>query len=63
MMILFNFESSIIMLISKQYDIKFVIMKKISIFNIKLVLLHIIFKNNIVDKKRFNFVDESIFKS
>ena len=45
---------------SKQYDIKFVIMNKIS--NIKLVLLHIIFKNDIVDKKRFNFVDEFIFK-
>ena len=56
----FNFELLIIMLISKQYDIKFVIMNKI--FDIKLVLLHIIFKNDIVDKKRFNFVDEFIFK-
>ena len=45
---------------SKQYDIKFVIMNKT--FNIKLVLLHIIFKNDIVDKKRFNFIDKSIFK-
>ena len=46
---------------SKQYDIKFVITSKI--FNIKLALLHIIFKNDIVDKKRFNFVDKLIFKS
>ena len=60
-MILFNFKSLIIMLMSKQYDIKFVITSKI--FNIKLALLHIIFKNDIVDKKRFNFVDKLIFKS
>ena len=46
---------------SKQHNIKFVII--IKTFNIKLVLLHIIFKNDIVDKKRFNFVDELIFKS
>ena len=46
---------------SKQYDIKFVIMNKI--FDIKLALLYIIFKNDIVDKKRFNFIDKSIFKS
>ena len=46
---------------SKQYDIKFVIMIKIS--DIKLALLHIIFKNDIVDKKRFNLVDKFIFKS
>ena len=32
-------------------------------FNIKLALLHITFKNDIVDKKRFNFIDEFIFKS
>ena len=48
---------------SKQHDIKFVITIKISIFDIKLALLHIVFKNDIVDKKRFNFVDELIFKS
>ncbi|CAF9940406.1 MAG: hypothetical protein ALECFALPRED_008659 [Alectoria fallacina] len=34
----------------------------IKILNIKFALLHIIFKNDIVDKKRFNFVDKSIFK-
>ena len=51
------------MLISKQHDIKFVITIKFLISDIKLVLLHIIFKNDIVDKKRFNFVDEPIFKS
>ena len=45
---------------SKQHDIKFVIMNKI--FDIKLALLHIIFKNDVIDKKRFNFVDEFIFK-
>ena len=60
-MISFNFESLIIMLISKQHDIKFVI--TIKTFNIKLALLHITFKNDIVDKKRFNFVDKPIFKS
>ena len=59
-MISFNFELLITMLISKQHNIKFVIMNKI--FDIKLALLHIIFKNDIVDKKRFNFVDEPIFK-
>ena len=32
-------------------------------FSIKLALLHIIFKNDVVDKKRFNFVDKSILKS
>ena len=46
---------------SKQHNIKFVIINKT--FNIKLALLHIIFKNDIVNKKRFNFIDESIFKS
>ena len=46
---------------SKQYNIKFIVIIKIS--NIKLALLHIIFKNDIVDKKRFNLVDKSIFKS
>ena len=60
-MILFNFELSITMLISKQHDIKFVV--TIKIFNIKLALFHIIFKNDIADKKRFNFIDEFIFKS
>ena len=48
---------------SKQYNIKFVITIKILIFDIKLVLLHIIFKSDIVDKKRFNFIDKPIFKS
>ena len=48
---------------SKQYDIKFVITIKISTLNIKLALFYIIFKNNIADKKRFNSVDELIFKS
>ena len=46
---------------SKQYDIKFVIMKKTS--DIKLALLYIIFKNDIINEKRFNFVDKLIFKS
>ena len=59
----FNFELLIIILMSKQYNIKFIMTKKISIFGIKLVLLHIIFKNNVVDKKRFNFIDKFIFKS
>ena len=62
-MISFNFESSITILISKQYNIKFVITKKISIFDIKLALLHIVFKDDIVNKKRFNLVDKLIFKS
>ena len=61
--ILFNFELLMIILISKQHNIKFVITIKISIFNIKLALLHIVFKNDIVDKKRFNFVDKFILKS
>ena len=47
---------------SKQYDIKFVITIKILISDIKLALLYIIFKNDIVNKKRFNFVDKFIFK-
>ena len=46
---------------SKQHNIKYVIIIKFLIFDIKLALLHIIFKNNIVNKKRFNFVDELIF--
>ena len=46
---------------SKQHNIKFVIINKF--FDIKLALLHIIFKNDIIDKKRFNFVDKPIFKS
>ena len=49
------------MLMSKQYNIKFVITTKT--LNIKLVLFYIIFKNNIANKKRFNFVNKSIFKS
>ena len=52
-----------IMLMSKQYDIKFVMMIKTSVFYIKLALFYIIFKNNIADKKRYNFIDEFIFKS
>ena len=48
---------------SKQYDIKFVIIMKILISDIKLVLFYIIFKNNIVNKKRLNLIDEFIFKS
>ena len=62
-MILFNFELLITVLMSKQHDIKFVITIKISIFDIKLVLLHIVFKNDVADKKRFNLIDKSIFKS
>ena len=54
----FNFELLITMLMSKQHNIKFVITNKF--FDIKLVLLHIIFKSD--NKKRFNFVDKSIFK-
>ena len=61
-MILFNFELSMTMSISKQYDIKFVMTKKISILDIKLALLHIVFKNDIINKKRFNFVDKFILK-
>ena len=60
-MILFNFELLITMSISKQHNIKFVIMKKP--FNIKLALFYIIFKNDIADKERFNLIDEFIFKS
>ena len=45
---------------SKQYNIKFVMMSKTP--DTKLALLHIIFKNEIVDKKRFNFIDKPIFK-
>ena len=59
-MILFNFELLMIMSISKQHNIKFVIMNKIS--DIKLVLLHIIFKSDVIDKKRFNLIDKSILK-
>ena len=62
-MISFNFELLITMLMSKQHNIKFIIKIKILICNTKLALLHIIFKNDIVNKKRFNFVDKSIFKS
>ena len=47
---------------SKQYNIKFVITRKISTSDIKFALLHIVFKNDIVDKKRFNLVNEPIFK-
>ena len=61
-MILFNFELLMTMLISKQHNIKFVMIIKISIFNIKLALLYIIFKNDVVDKERFNSVDKPIFK-
>ena len=61
-MISFNFELLMIMLMSKQYNIKFVMTIKILIFDIKLALLHIIFKNDIVNKKRFNPVDKFILK-
>ena len=44
---------------TKFFDIKFVIL---NIINIKFILFHIIFKNNIIDKKRFNFIDKIIFK-
>ena len=60
-MILFNFELLMTMLMSKQHDIKFVITKKI--FNIKLALLYITSKNDIINKKRFNLIDKLIFKS
>ena len=59
-MISFDFELLITMLISKQHNIKFVITKKN--FNIKLVLFYITFKNDIANKKRFNFIDKLIFK-
>ena len=36
--------------------------KKTSTFNIKFALLHIVFKNDVVDKKRFNLIDKSILK-
>ena len=61
-MILFNFELLMKMSMSKQHNIKFVVTIKFSIFNIKFVLLHIIFKSDVVDKKRFNFIDKFILK-
>ena len=61
-MISFNFESLTTMLMSKQYNIKFV-MTINSTSDIKLILLYIVFKNDIVNKKRFNFVDKPILKS
>ena len=48
------------MSISKQHNIKFVIMNKTP--NTKLALLHTIFKNDVVDKKRFNLIDKPILK-
>ena len=51
-----------IMLMSKQHNIKFVIIIN-STSDIKLALLHIIFKNDIINKKRFNLIDKFIFKS
>ena len=60
-MISFNFKLLMIMLMLKQHDIKFIII--IKTLNIKLVLFYIIFKNDVADKKRFNFVDKPIFKS
>ena len=60
-MISFNFELSITMLMPKQHDIKFVITNKT--LDIKLALLYIIFKNDVVDKERFNLIDEFISKS
>ena len=61
--ILFNFELLMTMLMSKQHNIKFVITIKILIFNIKLALLYIVFKNDVLNKKRFNFIDKLILKS
>ena len=63
MMISFNFELLITILMSKQHNIKFVIMIKILISDIKLALLHIIFKNDVFNKERFNFINKPIFKS
>ena len=63
MMILFNFKLSMKVLMSKQHDIKFIITIKISISDIKLALFYIIFKNDVVNKKRFNLIDKLIFKS
>ena len=45
----------------KQHGIKLVII--IKTLDIKLALFHIIFKNDVADKKRFNFIDKSILKS
>ena len=44
----------------KPFNIKFIIL---NIINIKLALFYIIFKNNIINKKRFNFINKIIFKS
>ena len=62
-MILFNFELLMRVLMFKQYNIKFIITIKVLISDIELALFHIIFKNDVVNKKRFNFVNKSIFKS
>ena len=43
----------------KLFNIKFIIL---NIINIKLALFYIIFKNNIINKKCFNFIDKIIFK-
>ena len=44
----------------KSFNIKLTIL---SVINIKLILLYIIFKGDIVDKKRFNLIDKIIPKS
>ena len=45
---------------SKQYNIKFVIIRKI--LDIKFALFYITFKNDIANKKRSNLINKPIFK-
>ena len=45
---------------TKSFNIKFIIL---NIINIKFALFYIIFKNDIVNKKCFNFINKIIFKS
>ena len=45
---------------TKFFNIKFIIL---NIINIKFILFYIIFKNDIINKKRFNFINKIIFKS
>ena len=44
----------------KIFNVKFIIL---NIINIKFILFYIIFKNDIINKKRFNFINKIIFKS
>ena len=44
----------------KPLNIKFAIL---NIINIKLTLFYIIFKDDIINKERFNFINKIIFKS